>query len=61
MRKKISSKPINDEAEALLIHERLIDKYAETFEKLADRPDFESAMNECLDKNKELYRRLGKN
>jgi len=47
--------PLSDETEELLVH-----NYAETFEKLADRPDFEAAMNACLNENKELYRRLSK-
>ena len=52
---ELNNTRLSDETEELLVH-----NYAETFEKLADKSDFESAMNSCLDENKELYRRLSK-
>lgn len=44
--------------EALLAHKQLMEQYAETFEKLADKLDFDIAMSKALDKNIELYKRL---
>lgn len=54
----MKNKFFHDEAEVLLTHQQLMEQYAETFEKLADTPDFELAVDQVLDKNKELYKRL---
>lgn len=45
-------------AGALLTHQQLMEQYAETFEKLADKLDFELAMDQVSEKNKALYKRL---